>query len=150
MLLDLILKIKVIVMTTNYFNSSSGKKELDSLLIIEKDGSQRKGLMVALMDLFAEIRLTNNPLEAVELVKDKKFTVIITESDFDVISGNELVNILYKNNPDALIIIISSHLNEETKVELRNLGAKLIFDKPIDIPTLITEIDNFKNIKENK
>jgi DNA-binding NtrC family response regulator len=137
-------------MTTNYFNSSNNNDRIDSLLIIEKDGIQRKGLMVALIDMFSEIRLTNNPHEAVELVKRRQFEVIISESDFDVISGNELIRILHKHSPDALIIIISSHLNEETKAELKNQGATLIFDKPIDIPTLINEINNYKTSKEKK
>ncbi len=121
-----------------------------SLLIIEKDGFQRKGLMVALMDLFSEIRITNNPIEAIECAKKQQYSVIISECNFDVISGNRLVRYLLKLNPGALIIIVSANLNDETKCELKTEGAKLIFDKPIDIPTLITEINNYKIIKEKK
>lgn len=137
-------------MTTNYFASSSIQEKLNSLLIIEKDEIQRKGLIIALMDLFAEIRLTNNPLEAMELVKSRQFTVIISESDFDVISGREFIMNIIKYNPEALLIIISSRLNEDTKNELKNCGAQMIFDKPIDIKELINDIKTFKNNKEYK
>ncbi|MCX6151444.1 MAG: response regulator [Ignavibacteriales bacterium] len=132
-------------MTTNYFNSSITKDKLDSLLIIEKDEIQRKGLIVAMMDSFTEIRLTNNPHEAIAIAKKRKFSVIISEAGFDVISGSELIKNLYACNPDSLIIVISSYLNEEIKTELQNAGAQLVFDKPIDIQTLLKEIFIFKN-----
>jgi two-component system response regulator AtoC len=135
-------------MTTNYFASTSVQNIFSSLLIIEKDEIQRKGLIVALMDSFAEIRLTYNPHEAIELVKNRQFSVIISESDFASISGNDLIKNLQKYNPEALIIIISSHLDEELKTELQNLGAQMIFDKPIEIKELLNEIKTYKNNKE--
>ena len=137
-------------MTTNYFASASKEILFNSLLVIEKDEIQRKGLIVAMMDYFAEIRLTNNPHEAIELVKNRHYSVIISECDFAVISGNELIKNLHKYNPEALIIIISSHLDEESKIELQSLGTQMIFDKPIDIQLVINEINNYKNKKEKK
>lgn len=146
--LELTLKTQARIMTTNYFASTSKQIIFNSLLVIEKDEIQRKGLIVAMMDSFAEIRLTSNPHEAIELVKNRQFSVIISESDFAVISGNELITNLHKYNPEALIIIISSHLDKESKIELQSLGAQMIFDKPIDIQSLIKEINNYKNKKE--
>jgi DNA-binding NtrC family response regulator len=149
-MLELVIQTQAIIMTTSYFASSSIQEKLNSLLIIEKDEIQRKGLIIALMDLFAEIRLTNNPHEAIELVKIRQFNVIISESDFDVISVREFIMNIVKYNPEALLIIISSRLNEDAKTELRNSGAQMIFDKPIDIKELINDIKTYKNNKEYK
>jgi len=133
-------------MTVNYFESSEKKEKTDSLLIVEKDDIQRKGLFVALMDNFSEIRLTNNPHEAIELVKIMKFSVIITESGFDSISEADLLNNLSRYNPDAFIIMLSSQLNDEIKTRLLETGAKLILEKPVVIYSLLKEINHFKNI----
>lgn len=127
-------------MTTNYYKSLATKKVLNSLLIIEKDDFHRKGLTVALMDYFNEIRCFDNPLEALFQSVDKIHDVIISDYHFESITGKDLIKKLIKQNPESLIIVLTVNLTEECRNELQDLGIENVFEKPIDIKRLLDKI----------
>jgi response regulator RpfG family c-di-GMP phosphodiesterase len=127
-------------MTTNYYQAVTSKKKIDSLLIIEKDDLQRKGLTVALMDYFNEIRSTDNPVEALHQSASKKFDVIISDYHFDIITGKELINKLIKYNSESRFFVFTVNLNDQCRNELKELGIDNVFEKPIDIKSLINKI----------
>lgn len=127
-------------MTTNYYQAASSKKKIDSLLIIEKDDFQRKGLTVALMDYFNEIRSTDNPVEALHQSASKKFNIIISDYHFDIMTGKDLISRLIKQSPESRFFIFTVNLNDECRNELEELGIENVFEKPIDIKSLVNKI----------
>ncbi len=127
-------------MTTSYYHSATSPKKSDSLLIIEQDNLQRKGLTIALMDYFNEIRSTDNPLEAIQQFASIKFDVIISDYHFDTITGKDLISRLVKYSPESRLFVFTVNLNDQCRKELKDLKIENVFEKPIDIKSLINKI----------
>jgi DNA-binding NtrC family response regulator len=128
-------------MNTTTSVKTSSKKNGYSLLIIDEDKYQRKGLTVALMDYFSSIEMTGDFDTAARFSDHQSFDVIITQFHFDKLDGIESIKILKHFFPEALIILITKNITEENANKLSEIGIDEIYEKPINLKQLIQSIE---------
>jgi DNA-binding NtrC family response regulator len=123
-------------MTLKMYQSKSGERKTGSLLIIEPDSQQRKGIAVLLMDDFSDIAITGSLDEAFQLASEREFNIIITEADFGNMTGEAYLKKLRSLQPAARIIIITADTDSITDEILSLHKPVLLLEKPLDL-TLI-------------
>ncbi len=112
----------------------------DSLLILNSDKSLIRGVTVALIDYFSEVRATTSPKEAMLFLKNKNFTTIITGTDFLTDDGLEIIRELRKNNPFAKLLVVTTPLDEGVRKKIAMMNIQKIYEKPIDLQEIIRDI----------
>jgi len=126
-------------MFSEFYSGSVSSSKFKSILIIEKDDIQRKGLAIAMMDYFNEMHLADNPSDANELLKEKHFSVIITDYKFNSSCNQDFIKNVRALNPDSVLIVISPDCDVELRNELYSAGVNQILEKPYDINQLLNE-----------
>ena len=111
-------------------------------LILDADELQGKGASLALKNYFSEIVFTRSPLEAIVLARKNRFTLIISEINFAIMDGIEVIKNLKALSPQSEIFICSAHYNEAIKAELKQIGIDHFLEKPINIKLFKEEIQN--------
>ena len=101
------------------------------ILIAEDDELILKTLQHKLTKDGYETILTRNGKEAINMIKEKKIDLIITDIMMPFASGLEIVNAVREDEKiDTPIIVLSSLGQEDTVVEAFNLGADDFITKP--------------------
>jgi DNA-binding NtrC family response regulator len=77
-----------------------------------------------------EVATTNNPLEALELVKKGEFDLVIADLKMPGLDGIELLESLKRFDEDIPVIIITAYGTVEASVETINKGAFDFITKP--------------------
>ncbi|MBO8143670.1 MAG: response regulator [Thermodesulfobacterium sp.] len=95
------------------------------VLIIDEDGPFLKNLSIFLKKFIPDLFICNSSTQALELIKNDSFDLLVVNYWSSHINGFELVNFFKKCNPDAGIILLTSE------------------DKPLDRETINNGIDKY-------
>lgn len=79
--------------------------------------------------------------EALELVEEKTFDIIVLDLAMPGMDGLETLKTIKDKHPDAEIIMLSGHGTVKTSIEAMKLGADDFLEKPVDIKELLNKID---------
>ncbi len=79
--------------------------------------------------------------EALELVEEKTFDIIVLDLAMPGMDGLETLKTIKDKHPDAEIIMLSGHGTVKTSTEAMKLGADDFLEKPVDIKELLNKID---------
>lgn len=115
----------------------------EKILIIDKDPD-----MVTLLSMLIrektpyKTEATNNPLEAIEMVKKDGFSVVIAEMKMPVLDGLELLEAVKLIDEDIPVIIISAYGTVESALEAMHKGAFDYMTKPFREEQILYAIDN--------
>lgn len=126
-------------------NNSQDNTKFDSLLILNSDKSLIKGLTVALLDYFCEIRTTSNPNEAISFLDNKTFSTIISGTDFKTEDGLNIIKKLREKNPFAKLLIVSAPMENNTRSKVERLNIQKIYEKPFELNEIIFDIKQMFN-----
>jgi DNA-binding NtrC family response regulator len=88
-----------------------------------------------------EITTTNNPLEALELVKRGGFDLIIADLKMPGLDGMELLDSIKRIHEDIPVIIITAYGTVEAAVETMNKGGFDFITKPFRKEQILFTID---------
>lgn len=97
--------------------------------------------------LFEVTSATNRPEEAVSLLKDKDYDVLITDYEMSGLTGQELVRIAKVAQPDIKTIVLSMHDDATVIKELLRLGVNgyvLKSDAPESIKAALDKVTSGK------
>jgi DNA-binding NtrC family response regulator len=83
-------------------------------------------------------------VEAVDLVGEQQFDIIVLDLAMPGIDGIETLKRIKEKDPDAEIIMLSGHGSIHSGVEAIKLGAEDFLEKPVDIRELIGKIEEAK------
>lgn len=83
--------------------------------------------------------------EALTLVDDKKFDVIIVDLAMPGIDGIETLKRLKEKKPALEIIMLTGHATVKKGIEAMKLGAEDFLEKPVDLGLLLEKIGEAKN-----
>ncbi len=72
-----------------------------------------------------------NGQQALELARARRFLLMVTDLTMPVMSGNELIHVLRREQPDLEIIVTTGHGTIEVAVELMKAGVFDFVTKPI-------------------
>ncbi|MBI5204066.1 MAG: response regulator [Nitrospirae bacterium] len=115
----------------------------EKILIIDNDPD-----MVTLLSMLIrektpyKAEVTNNPLEAVEMVKQDGFSVVIAEMKMPVLDGIEILEAVKHIAEDIPVIILSAYGDVESALEAMHKGAFDYLAKPFRKEQILFAIEN--------
>ncbi|KAF0144850.1 MAG: FrgC [Nitrospirae bacterium] len=115
----------------------------EKILIIDNDPD-----MVTLLSMLIrektpyETEVTNNPLEAIEMVKQDGFSVVIAEMKMPVMDGIEILEAVKHIAEDIPVIILSAYGDVESALEAMHKGAFDYLAKPFRKEQILFAIEN--------
>jgi len=112
------------------------------LLIAEDERPLRALLFEELQDAGREIKLAANGLEALDLLKEEFFDLLITDIKMPGMSGIELLKEAKRLQPHLLVIIITGYATLESAIEALKEGAYDYIRKPFSLEELRVSVDN--------
>jgi len=117
-------------------------KEPIQILIADDDKAFRALLWETLKTPAREIRLAANGREALEILKEKKFDLLITDIRMPEMSGIELLKEAKRLQPHLLVIIITGYASLETAIQALKEGAYDYIRKPFNLEELKVSVEN--------
>lgn len=137
------------------FLEEYGKKI--SVLFVEDDENIANEMSELLSDIFYEVGVANDGVEAIEKyfnyykTKGEFYDLIITDLRMPKMNGIELIRNIYKENPLQKVIVLSAHSESEYLMELVNIGISQFILKPIEYDSFLDVIFKIsKTIYESK
>ncbi|MBN2423908.1 MAG: sigma-54-dependent Fis family transcriptional regulator [Calditrichaceae bacterium] len=125
---------------------------MKKILIIDDEPEMLKSLekILSRREEF-KLNVCDNPAEALELVTDTKFDLILTDLKMKPVSGMDILRQALTSYPDSTVIMISGYGTVEAGVEAMREGAFDFIEKPFTSQKLYETIDraihqNFKGI----
>ncbi|MCF6268929.1 MAG: sigma-54 dependent transcriptional regulator [Melioribacteraceae bacterium] len=115
--------------------------EMEMLISLEKILKQRANY---------EIHKESDPTKALEILKNTKYDLIITDLKMKPVDGMEILRRSQKSFPETSVIMISGYGTIEAGVKSTRLGAADFIEKPFTSKRLFKSIDHIfsKNTQE--
>jgi DNA-binding NtrC family response regulator len=110
--------------------------------------------MLALLKMIIEgysdhqVTVTNNPLEAAELVEKEPFDLVLTDLKMPGMDGMELLELAKKRDEDALVLVITAYGSLESAEEAMAKGAFDFITKPFRKEQILLAIDKAMRWRE--
>lgn len=112
-----------------------------SALYVEDDLDLRMNTVDLLSNFFDTIDSAANGLEGLELYRQKKYDLVLTDINMPVMNGLKMVQQIRSINSKQTIIGISAHDEAHYLLELINLGVDYFILKPLDIGQFLVVLD---------
>lgn len=110
--------------------------------------------MLALLKMIIEgysehrVTATNNPMEAVELLNQEPFDLIITDLKMPGMDGMEMLAEARKKDEDALVMVVTAFGSLESAEEAMARGAYDFITKPFRKEQILLSIDRAMRWRE--
>ncbi len=88
-----------------------------------------------------QVVVTNNPLEAKDLLEKERFDLVLTDLKMPGMDGMELLEFARRRDPDLLVLVITAFGSLETAEEAMAKGAFDYITKPFRKEQLLLAID---------
>ncbi len=115
----------------------------EKILIIDNDPDMAMLLSMLIREMTPyKTEVTNNPLEAIELIRKDGFSLVITEMKMPVMDGLEILDAVKHIAEDIPVIILSEYSSVESAIEAMHKGAFDYITKPFRKEQMLYAIDN--------
>lgn len=137
------------------YNSKMSINEFKNIkiLFVEDEESIRQNAISYLKRLFEEVYEAKDAREALEIVKNKRPHIIITDINMPKINGLEMIKKIREKDNSIKIIILSAYTNTEYLLDAVELGLEKYLVKPICHDKLFAVLSScvkkIKSIDEN-
>lgn len=116
---------------------ASARKKTDStspgsVLVVDDEKSMLEMLEIVLGDEHYQVTITPDPLEALKMVKKRKFDVVVQDLKMPKMDGIELLEKIKSIKPALPVIIITAFSTWDNAVQAMRLGAFDYIKKPFD------------------
>ncbi len=127
----------------------------EKILIVDDEPDMLKLLSMIIRDKTPyEITTTNNPVEAVELVRKGSFDIVITDLKMPGLDGLQLLDEVKKRDEDVPVIIITAYGTIDAATEAIQKGGFDFITKPFKKEQILFTIEKavkwLKVQQENK
>lgn len=128
---------------------------VEKILIVDDEPDMLKLLSMILKEKTPyEVMTTNNPIEAVQLVKTMDFDLIITDLKMPGLDGLQLLEEAKKKNEDIPVVIITAYGTIDSATEAIEKGGFDFITKPFKKEQILFTIERalkwLKVQKENR
>jgi DNA-binding NtrC family response regulator len=114
----------------------------EKILIVDDEPDMLKLLGMILREKTPyEITSTNNPLEAIDLMKKDRFDIVISDLKMPGLDGIEIIDAVKKVDPDTPVIIITAYGTVESATEAMQKGGFDFITKPFRKEHILFTID---------
>ena len=107
-----------------------------SLLVIDDNPGSVELLSTALAQPGLEILTASNPKEGLDLFRNRRPQVVLTDLMMPQMSGMEVLEKIVEIDPSTDVILMSAHYSTESAVEAVKKGASDYLNKPLSIDPL--------------
>lgn len=122
-----------------------------NVLYVEDEENIRNQISKMMSQLFNNVDVASNGVEALEMYKARSYDLVITDLKMPYMDGIELCENIISINKDQLIILISAHKEIDELLKLINLGIAGFLLKPIDIDVMLHKLFSIvKNVYADK
>ena len=121
-----------------------------NILVIDDDDAHRAAMVVMLEDEDYEVGDAASGEEALELLNNHTYDLIITDFKMQKIDGMELLKIITDRNPLQRVIMVTGYGSIEHAVEAIHTGALDYIPKPVDPKKLKSAIKKSLEIVNSK
>lgn len=112
-----------------------------NILIVDDEEIIREFLFEVLQDNYQVSTVTDGD-EAIELLQEKKFDLVITDLKMERVQGEEVVKFALENDPDSKVIVISGYSSLYSVSQSVNNGAFAFLSKPFSIKELMKTVSS--------
>lgn len=113
-----------------------------SILYVEDEVITRRMINGILLRRFTVVHEAKDGREGLELFRENKPDIVITDSKMPVMDGIEMSRIIKSANPEIPIIFTSAYEKPEFMEKLDEIGVKWKFVKPIDVKELLGTLES--------
>ena len=110
------------------------------LLVVDDEDLLRNSLLKLLTMEGYSVLSASDGNEALGLIKENKFQLVITDLKMPGMSGMELIEEVRKLSPDTKVIILTAHGEWNTYLEAMEKGAFEYLNKPINKDDLFAAV----------
>ena len=118
------------------------------ILIVDDEKAIRESVSLVLSEEGYETEIASNGSEALNLLNDQDYDVLITDLKMPEMDGIELIKKSLKICPQTSVIIITAHASVESAIEALRIGAFDYILKPFDFDDLILKVQRLLKHKE--
>ncbi len=118
------------------------EKDLIRILIAEDERAFRVLLSEELQEENRIVKAASDGLEALDLLKEEEFDILITDLKMPKMGGIELLKEAKKIRPDLLVIVITGYASLETAILALKEGAYDYIRKPFSLEELKVSVNN--------
>lgn len=111
------------------------------VLLVDDEEDFTEALSKRLEARNLKVRTVNSGEDAVHMVDEQSFDVIILDLAMPGMDGLETLQRIKANHPDAEIIMLTGHASVKSSVEAMKIGAEDLMEKPVDMTALMTKIE---------
>src|SRR5216684_1652991 len=113
-----------------------------SILLVDDEEKILKALGRALRDAGHQIVETTNPKQALRLLGERTFDLLVVDNMMPEKSGLDLIREYVASSPDdrAQIVMMTAHATVESAIEAMKLGALDYLQKPFEIDELLVVV----------
>jgi YesN/AraC family two-component response regulator len=111
-----------------------------NILIAEDDRSYRKGLAFELEDMGYHVKEAQDGKEAIKLIENNQFDLIISDLVMPNIDGLEFYKTVQKNKPSIKFLMITSFPNDENAKEAKKLFKDNYLEKTANLEHLTKKV----------
>jgi DNA-binding response OmpR family regulator len=117
------------------------RKSNYNILFIEDENTLREVFCSTLRQMYKNVLEAADGLEALEVFKENKIDIVITDINMPKMDGLQFLKELRKIDQNCKIIIISAYTDLEYLLDATELNITKYLIKPIDMEQLISSID---------
>jgi DNA-binding NtrC family response regulator len=114
----------------------------ENILIVDDELDMLELLELIILDKTPyQVSTTNNPLEALQLLGEKPFDLLITDLRMPAMGGLEVIREVRGRYPDLPVIVITAYGSSESAEEAVRAGAYDYITKPFRKEHILISID---------
>src|SRR5215467_5054925 len=108
----------------------SPESESAQILVVDDEGAIRYSISKTLQRVGYQVSAAASGEEALEMLADQNFDVVLTDIRMPGLTGVELLSKIREKAPDAIVILMTGYASLGTAVESLRLGAHDYLIKP--------------------
>jgi len=126
---------------------SSNRPELPVILVVDDNHLNRKVVGSLLKVLGVTAEYAASATEAIAMVKEKPYDLILMDLIMPEIDGFEAARIILEFDREMLIVALSADNMSETRLKVEKSGMKELLSKPVTVEDLRRVIDRYHKQK---
>ncbi len=119
----------------------------EKVLLVDDEEEFTETLAERMRTRGMEVSTTNSGANALQLVDDEDFDVVVLDLKMPGIDGIEALKRIKRRRPDIQVVLLTGHATIEKGVEAIKEGALEFLEKPIDLSSLTEAIHKAKATK---
>ena len=112
-------------------------EEASKILIVDDDVDFASLLSDVFIQASYEVETINDPKKADQIVKEKDFSLVVTDLRMPGIDGLELSRRIRAAQPQLPIIVVSGFLDGKTREQMEKEGIVGLYEKPLSVFSLL-------------